>query len=270
MNIKSIKKAVIIIPLYKMELTKQEKFSITNTLKVLSKWDIFFIAPYQLKPHIDRLHIPLATNRCIFFENKYFKSITGYNRLLMSRFFYERFAGYEFMLIVQTDAIVISDQLDLWCSKNYSYVGAPWFEGLDKPIKPYKLIGVGNGGFSLRKIHDFIAALSDFKYIPNNITAFKKRSSRKLIKIIQDNYIYSYNFHPFLPDINEDVFWGILIPRSIPTFTVPTVQEAAMFSFEVCPEYLFQMTKESLPFGCHAWEKYNKKFWKEKLNLPDL
>jgi hypothetical protein len=263
------KRAVIVIPLYKSDLTKQEEFSIANTLSVLTKWKVIFIAPHRLKADIERWkRFPLDSEQCVFFEDKYFKSVAGYNELLMSRFFYEKFILYEFMLIVQTDAIAISDQVELWCSKNYSYIGAPWFEGLEQPIEPLKMIGVGNGGFSLRKVNDFISALSICRHVPNKRARYNKKSLLNLARYVKHNYIYAFNVKPLLPKVNEDVFWGELISSVMPEFTVPSVQEAALFSFEVCPEYLFNITNERLPFGCHAWEKYNKKFWVERLNLP--
>jgi len=270
MNKKIIKKiAVIVVPLYKPVLTRQEEFSIVNTLSVLSKWEVVFIAPFRLKSYIEELSIiPLSSEQSIFFEDKYFESVNGYNQLLMSRFFYEKFASYEFMLIVQTDAIVISDQVELWCSKNYSYIGAPWFDGMEKPIKPLNLIGVGNGGFSLRKIKDFILALSEYRYVPNKMVKYKKKTLLNLVRYIRNNYIFSFNFNPLLPKTNEDIFWGGLMANAVPTFTVPAAAEAALFSFETCPEYLFELTERNLPFGCHAWEKYNKEFWVDKLNLP--
>jgi hypothetical protein len=33
------------------------------------------------------------------------------------------------------------------------------------------------------------------------------------------------------------------------------------FSFEVAPRYCFKMNRERLPFGCHAWSKYDQEFW---------
>ena len=48
---------------------------------------------------------------------------------------------------------------------------------------------------------------------------------------------------------------------------VPPVNEAALFSIEVSPRYVFEeVNKGRLPFGCHAWKRYQYEvFWKEHI-----
>ena len=46
----------------------------------------------------------------------------------------------------------------------------------------------------------------------------------------------------------------------------PTADEACAFAFEKSPAFLFEKTNHTLPFGCHAWEKYDKDFWHDKIN----
>ena len=36
------------------------------------------------------------------------------------------------------------------------------------------------------------------------------------------------------------------------------------FSFEMCPEKLYDLNNMKLPFGCHAWE-LNLNFWRNKI-----
>lgn len=44
---------------------------------------------------------------------------------------------------------------------------------------------------------------------------------------------------------------------------MPSCEEAADFSFEANPSYLFSIIGK-LPFGCHAFEKYEyEEFWKK-------
>jgi hypothetical protein len=130
------------------------------------------------------------------------------------------------MLIYQPDAFVFRDELDYGCSKGYDYIGAPWFIGLDSPKTPFKFLGVGNGGFSLRKIssHYNISASYSFKII---------------FKILKNFSTISLT--------------GFIIR--------PTAEEALLFSFEVKPELMFELNNNHLPFGCHAWVKYNQEFW---------
>ena len=38
-------------------------------------------------------------------------------------------------------------------------------------------------------------------------------------------------------------------------------REALEFSFELAPRYCFMMNGRRLPFGCHAWFRYDREFW---------
>ena len=60
----------------------------------------------------------------------------------------------------------------------------------------------------------------------------------------------------------EDQFWGISVPKKFAWFRVPSFEEAAAFAFEMQPRRLFDLNHEVLPFGCHAWWKYDLDFWK--------
>jgi len=42
---------------------------------------------------------------------------------------------------------------------------------------------------------------------------------------------------------------------------VPEVEEALKFSFGIVPRYCYELNNNELPFGCHAWENYDKAFW---------
>ena len=60
------------------------------------------------------------------FDPAYFTSIQGYNRLLLSTEFYQRFLGSAYLLICQLDVFVFRDELAGWVARGYDYVGAPW------------------------------------------------------------------------------------------------------------------------------------------------
>ena len=262
--------AKVVIPLYKSHITDSEMFSIENTCKILSNWPIEFIAPLHLRGFLDDFVVSKRLNVNVrYFYNKWFGSISEYNNMMLSKTFYSNYLEYEYLLIVQADAIVISDQLKDWCDKGYSYVGAPWFVGLNQPNKPLMFLGVGNGGFSLRRVEHFINVLSRIRYIPNKLDVTRNSLSRRFLSFIKNEIIFSYNVYPLLPVANEDYFWGMLVPKKIQYFNVPTPQLAAEFAFEVEPRYLFRMLDNKLPFGCHAWEKYDLEFWCERLAIPD-
>ena len=87
-TIPSRKRAAVIIPLYKASLSSSEEFSVRNTLHILSNYDIFIIGPDKLGDVIDQYKkINNFNFKVALFKDKFFKSVDGYNRLLMSKFF---------------------------------------------------------------------------------------------------------------------------------------------------------------------------------------
>lgn len=269
------KDVAILIPLYKDNLSVAERFSIENTISVLSSRDIYFIAPQRLSEWLKQFIDSFHGNKInmVLFEDRYFASVDGYNKLMLASSLYKAFTSYEFILIVQTDALVFSDRLNDWMRKQYSYVGSPWFYGIETPKKPLRFLGVGNGGLSLRRVRDFINVLSRPKHIRNGYHAMIGRQKEGVIGLLQyffHNFIFAYNFQPLFPKVHEDVFWGILAPQNFKYFVVPTPAEASLFSFEVEPKYLYELSGHKLPLGCHAWEKYDCQFWRSILQTEGI
>ena len=261
-------KVAVLVPLYKDSLTLSERYSFQLTLSTLSRHDVYVICPVKLRKYISLLSKDIKIQfRVEYFHNKYFLGISGYNRLMTSIQLYKRFIHYKYILIVQTDSLVISDELNYWCDLGYSYIGAPWFIPNESNIKSLALHGVGNGGFSLRKVSDFIKVLEIYRYIPNILMDIQIGlfSIKKLLRIFKHYLIFSYNFYPLLPTVHEDVFWGLLVPKACPFFNVALPQVALSFAFEVNPEYMYELNHNKLPFGCHAWEKYDFVFWQSIL-----
>ena len=92
---------------------------------------------------------------------------------MLSSEFYRRFSKFEYILIYQLDAFVFKDQLNYWCKKGYDYIGAPWFEGFHLTKTGVNIIGVGNGGFSLRRVKthiDLTGRFGFFKIYKKNIS----------------------------------------------------------------------------------------------------
>ena len=59
---------------------------------------------------------------------------------------------------------------------------------------------------------------------------------------------------------NEDVFWSLEVNRKRKHLEIPGYKKALRFSFELHPEYALQITRNRLPFGCHAWDLFPE-FW---------
>ena len=123
------KRCAIIIPIYTLNLSKNEMISLKQGFTQLAKYDIYFVVPDDDRAaEIPGSLLPLKPIATITFNVNYFKSISGYNRLMMSSEFYKAFTDYEYVLIYQTDAYVFSGNLDYWCEKGFDYIGAPWFK----------------------------------------------------------------------------------------------------------------------------------------------
>lgn len=249
-------------------MSEAESFSFFTTLATLGSHDIFVIGPRRLRDYF--LKLRGETDQAFevrVFGDKCFSGVVGYNRLLKSRAFYETFANYKYILIVQTDALVLADQLSAWCDRGYSYIGAPLFLGYETPMEPLTFTEGGNGGFSLRKVRDFIRVLSYPRYIPDTLSSLTRGPPgiRRLLRWIKHRWLQAYSFQPLQPQLNEDLFWSTLVPKRCKFFTVPAPQEAVPFAFEVAPDFLYKLNGHRLPFGCHAWEKYNPQFWRKVL-----
>ena len=218
------KNVVIVIPIYNSFLTEYERISMDRALEVFFKYDIFFIAPESL---IFNMENNIKIKR---FHDYYFQSTDKYSELLLSIDFYRVFCEYKYMLIYQLDAFVFYDRLEYFCTLGYDYIGAPWIDGmLIKVSEKYKVSFVGNGGLSLRNIQNTIQLLEDFS---DEVPCFQR---------------------------HEDLFFSY---HNYNKFKVATVGVALQFSFETKVERCFRLNKKEIPFGCHAWERYNLEFWR--------
>lgn len=182
---------------------------------------------------------------------------------MLDRSFYERFAEYKYMLIYQLDAWVFRDELDEWCSKGYDYIGAPWIEKDDRG--DLQLTGVGNGGFSLRRVQHFIDVLSYKGPVHNasqlNLPPTIKNCIYKFFYSI--GYQNTISYYKKDPTLYEDIFLSIFLSNTKLRAKMPTPEEAAFFAFEKHPTLLYSKTSR-LPFGCHAWRKYEyDTFWND-------
>ena len=253
----------IVIPLYKESLSELELKIVKNNLRILKGYEIVFIVPDYLvlntlsqQVHIENYSIIKVSDEWLGRKN----GIGGYNRMMLSKKFYELFTDTEYILICQSDAYIFKDELSSWCDRGHDCVAAPWVK---RSVYKFPLIScymwirqrlfssylhhlkqdlynkIGNGGLSLRKVSSFIAACDKYN---SEIDFF----------LSQEGHLY-----------HEDVFWAI-IPS---TFNYPTVDEAMKFSIDTNPKYCYNRLGGKLPFGCHGLTRkslYN--FWKDIIN----
>jgi hypothetical protein len=267
-----MKKVAIVIPTHKKDFSDAERLSLKHLFHFLGKYDKYFVVPEGLK-----INYPGIVNKK--FNKKYFKNRNTYSELLLKKEFYQEFEDYEYILIYQLDCLVFSDQLLYWCNQEYDYIGAPWYKTIlqeeTRGIEEYNNPDtVGNGGLSLRHIKNSVKALKKAKkslflilkdFILSETLLFKKREKRlrSYLRPIRLAYLLSAahrRTHRF-GDYNEDWFWSFEVQRYMPEFRIPSVEVAIKFAFEAGPKHCFEKNNKQLPFGCHAWEKYDKEFW---------
>lgn len=95
----------IVIPIYKVEPSISETESLRQCFRVLGKHAICLVTPEDLNLYWYNDIIEGAfTNqnwKVEYFEKSYFISIKGYNSLMLSEKFYERFKEFKYILIYQ-------------------------------------------------------------------------------------------------------------------------------------------------------------------------
>lgn len=158
---------VIVVPLHKATLSEAERISIECLTKTLKRYEIRSALPLGLS----HCELPFRQE---YFDSHFFDSLFDYNRLMLSEDFYQRFTDFSHILIYQPDALVLRDELEMWCNSDLDYVGATWYRELiefyEKVPWPFAGSGCGNGGFSLRRVNSFLRHLQSRKGIWSEVT----------------------------------------------------------------------------------------------------
>lgn len=227
---------ITVVPVYKAEPTKTEVLSLLQ-LKMLGAQNVTLVCPenLNLELYLD-LWPQLQVQR---FPSENFTSVQSYNNLVLTPAFYRTFAElYEYLLIYQLDAFLLSNRVLEFCDQGYDYYGAPWKIGFPQyrflfnrwPIRiNSKRFHVGNGGLSLRKIKTTLDLL-------------ERKAGHISKSFFMEDAFFGY--------------WGAIDPNfhACPTLT------AAKFSLEMNPEYWSNKTGE-LPMGFHGFEVWHQDFY---------
>lgn len=250
--------AIVTIPVYRPHPSNLEQFCLDRCLSILGRHPIGFFGPETLDFSSYQSQAPGA--RVFRFADRYFRSKATYSELLVQPSFYRAFAGFDYLLLHQLDAFVFEDRLEEWCIAGWDYVGAPWL-GPDGHWK-----GVGNGGFSLRRIDSHMEVLRSRRRLPGAafwehvVVMHSKRLDR--LKYILRTIMYDLGIRNDLESVlaylihvgdPEDVFWGVMARHWHPGFKVPPPELAIHFSVE---DGLRQARDQidRAPFGGHqAW-----------------
>ncbi len=235
-------KVDILVPIYREHFDEEEEAAVKRTFKILGARGISFLAPDNLS--LTYYKNTFASAKFRITESQFFDSVRDYSRLLVSERFYSEICHGDFVLIVQPDVYVFSDELDSWLQSPFDYVGAPWPDGIELNISAGKFaevggkhlrVHVGNGGFSLRRTKKCAALIREHAEVA---AWFTKTGS------------------------NEDLFFAFMGMLS-KDFVIPNQMTAARFSWELKPEHYHQLLAGQLPMGVHAYLKYSPNFWRE-------
>lgn len=256
----------VIIPRYEENLSYEQQVSLQHLLYNLKDADKFYVTPKSFQCN----HLEFRPKR---FNDDYFSDTSSYSRLLLSTEFYNEFLEYKYILIYQLDCLVFSNQLEFFKYLEIDYIGAPWFRDENDPIKGFSR--VGNGGFSLRRVSAFMNVLKSQRYIAGSLPLFADlfkpiheyhSQSNPIIRLRNRLRVLSrvrrgVNWYLANYTLNEDRFWSDRAFFFDPDFCVAPVDVALRFAFERYPRYCFERNSHKLPFGCHAWAKWDREFW---------
>ena len=222
---------LIIIPVYREQLTRFEQISLEQCHRILHKYDTAFVAPEGLLFDYGKQYADFDVIR---FSAEYFKSTASYSHLLLEEMFYERFLKYKYLLIYQLDAFVFKDELESFCQRGWDYVGAPCRGGNWDEYR----VHVGNGGFSLRNVRACIKAL---------------QGKEALLDTVENCEIF---------DQAEDLFFSYYGRKNKEDFKIPDRHEAERFAIGLNCWNVFNRVSKELPFGCHGWYRWEYDFWR--------
>jgi hypothetical protein len=255
----------VVVPVYREELGPDEQVAIRHLDRHLGSYDRYLLMPEGLRFTIDGY-------RACRFPDRFFTSKHDYSRLLLTPGFYRAFSSYAYILIHQLDSLVLSDELRFWCARGHDYIGAVHTIG---DLPPH----VGNGGFSLRKVESFLAVLT------SRVRAVEPRAYwaanwadkpvlARLRAAPRRGALHLRAFNDVRREIRrldrtahawpEDWFWSLEASRFWPDFRVAGNEDGDRFAFFGTPRETFARTGR-LPFGCHAWTRFDRDFWEPHL-----
>jgi hypothetical protein len=261
------KTVAVVVPLsFRTEMTADEQISLKHLMHFLKPYDKYMLVPQGVK-------FEYACCETKHLSTKFFGSAQANDRLNLSRTFYETFADYKYMLIYHLDALVFSDQLMEWCESDLDYIGSPWINCPDSPW--VKVPRVGNGGFNLRKIESYLKVMDSKKYAVDPDQYWQKYLAGKPRHVRYLNWPKKYlkelrffngsKWEMRRWHTGDEFFWVDRAAHYYPEFKVASFEDGLRFAFECAPRKCFELNGNEIPFGCHAWARYDRAFWEPYL-----
>lgn len=250
-------RSVVVVPWHPHVVSDEELFSIKSIRRFANGAEMVIVTP-------DATRLPpiLVPDRVEVFPEEFFKTFLANNRLMTSVAFYERFADYQQMALVHIDVLLLKPLAPLLQTLYpWSYAGAPWIGGTAGDLR---LEGVGNGGFSMRRIRDFLDVLGGstrptfprFTTKRRGLALWAFLSCCHIARIKGERVSHIMNRH----DILEDVFWSKVAPCMSPRFTIAPISNALAFSYETFPQFAHESNHGNTPYGIHGWWRHDAKF----------
>lgn len=261
----------VVVPLsLQFNPSADEKVSLRHLTHFLGQYDKYLLAP-------EGLRVEYPGCKVKHFSKRFFGSTEAHKRMILSSEFYGAFSDYKYILMYHLDALVFSDQLLKWCETDYDLIAPPWVPHKDAPYgeNPMWAGKVGNGGFALCKVDSFLRVLSSSRYAIDPELYEQEASTLPLGpkrwalqgKAWVKRLKHFNNVRREVEDYCEpsDYFWANRAQHYYPEFKIAPVDLALRFGFECVPRHCFELTNHTLPFGCHAWQRYDREFWEPYL-----
>ena len=267
--------AILVLLSTRPTLTEDEKISVRHLEHYLGKYDRYLVGPPDSPIRLEGFRIKS-------FPGKFFGSVTAINHIMYAPLFFKAFEDYRYIFVYHLDSLVFSDQMEKWCKTDLDYIGAPWMQCPDYPwvTKPR----VGNTGFGMMKVESALKVLYNrYRQDPGTywLDMFTRNSQRvrpivQLLRKLQPLFPRSkiVNSPVFEWDIMQDpgpnsrmsdLFWSDKAVSYLPEYKVASLEQGLEFAFEGGPRTCFEMNGGKMPFGCHAWARYDRSFWEPHL-----
>lgn len=247
----------VVVPIYKLPLSLDDKTCLDQLFKVLVGYDIIAIYPDDLDMTDVCRDYPLFIRKPM--ERSNFTSLRAYNKLVLSTSFYDAFSNYKYILINQLDTYLFSDELCYWANAGFDYVGAPFVPDKDKYWSGFRRLWC-NLNFALRRYDGTNPHHSQWYQVGNGGLCLRKVSklqaiTKKYRQQIDDDLADEKAFYP------EDL-WLSFELKGEDKLIVPDWRTALQFSIECSPEKCLDINDGKLPFGTHAWTlERHRPFW---------
>lgn len=268
------KLVAVVVPLSTRDhFTAEETISLRHLTHYLGRYDKYMLAPASRRMEVTGVKV-------LPFPDGFFGSPTAHDRMMFSERFYRTFEAYKYILVYHLDSLVLSDQLEEWCGADLDFIGPPWLKCPDSPW--VKVERVGNSGFALIKVSSFLKVINSpvrsiepdaywEQYYASKPAAVRLFNlPRRYLKHLRMFNCAKWEMRRWLEsnhnsDMNSDMFWSDAAPRYYPGFKIASVEQGLQFAFEVAPRLCFERNNRRFPFGCHAWARYDRAFWKPYL-----